>query len=103
MSAVSRKTADEEALRDLADFFKVFGDATRIRILHALFSSPLRVQELADRIGMHQSAVSHQLRILKQAQLVSYRKAGKAVVYSLADHHVAKILDQGLVHLKEGR
>lgn len=91
----------EEVLYELADFFKVFGDSTRIKILYALFSSEMCVQDLADALNMNQSAISHQLRILKHADLVKCRKDGKFTVYSLDDDHVAQIISQGMAHLSE--
>jgi ArsR family transcriptional regulator len=92
---------EEEVLYDLADFFKVFGDSTRIKILYALVSSELCVQELAELLNMNQSAISHQLRILKQAHVVKYRKDGKFAFYSLDDDHVTQIVAQGMAHLSE--
>ena len=92
---------EEEVLYDLADFFKVFGDSTRIKILYALVSSELCVQELAELLDMNQSAISHQLRILKQAHVVKYRKDGKFTFYSLDDDHVTQIVAQGMAHLSE--
>lgn len=91
----------EEVLYDLADFFKVFGDSTRMKILYALFSAEMCVQDLAEVLDMNQSAISHQLRILKQAHVVKYRKEGKYVFYSLDDDHVTQIVAQGLAHLSE--
>lgn len=84
---------------ELADFYKVFGDFSRIRILFALLDSELYVNELADLLKMSQSAVSHQLRILRQNRLVKVRKDGKTSLYSLDDDHVYRILTQGLEHL----
>jgi ArsR family transcriptional regulator len=92
---------DDRQLFELADFFKVFGDSTRIRILFALTGGGLCVGELADRLTLHQSAVSHQLRILKQAHLVRHNKEGKQVRYSLDDDHIFRIIDQGLEHIRE--
>ena len=92
---------DEETLYQLAELFKVFGDSTRIRILHALSQNELCVQDIADNLNMTQSAISHQLRILKQAALVKFRRDGKAIYYSLADDHVATIMKQGLEHVCE--
>lgn len=92
---------DEERLYELADFFKVFGDSTRIKILYALIASEICVQDLSELLGLNQSAVSHQLRILKQTGLVKYRKDGKYVFYSLDDDHVTQILTQGMAHLFE--
>ena len=91
----------EDTLYDVAELFKVFGDSTRIRILVALFESDICVCDLAETLGMTQSAVSHQLRILKQAKLVSARRDGKSVIYSLADDHVRTIIDQGIEHITE--
>ena len=92
---------DEETLYQLAELFKVFGDSTRIRILHTLSQNELCVQDIADNLNMTQSAISHQLRILKQAALVKFRRDGKAIYYSLADDHVATIMKQGLEHVCE--
>lgn len=91
----------EELLYDMAELFKVFGDTTRVRILYALSEQELCVCDLADAISMTQSAVSHQLRILKQARLVRYRREGKIVYYTLADDHVHTIFDQALEHISE--
>ena len=90
---------DDQMLDLSADFFKVVGDRTRIRILHALFQSEMCVCDIAVLLEMNQSAISHQLRVLKQAGLVKYRREGKIVFYSLDDEHVMNILDQGLVHV----
>lgn len=92
---------EEETLYDLAELFKVFGDTTRIKILCALFESEMCVCDIAALLSMNQSAISHQLRVLKQARLVKYRKEGKAVYYSLDDDHVKQMFDQGLVHINE--
>ena len=89
----------EERLIDLADFFKVLGDSTRIRILSALAHSELCVCDIAHVLNMTQSSISHQLRILKQARLVRNRREGKVVYYRLDDEHVSAIMDAGLVHL----
>ncbi|MCU6746250.1 MULTISPECIES: ArsR/SmtB family transcription factor [Lachnospiraceae] len=91
----------EEELRDLADFFKVFGDTTRIRILCTLFQTEMCVCDLAQTLDMTQSAISHQLRILKQMKLVANRREGKTVFYSLADGHIKTIMDQGMEHIRE--
>lgn len=90
---------ESEMLERSADFFKVIGDRTRIRILHALYESEMCVCDIAVLLTMNQSAISHQLRVLKQAGLVKYRKEGKVVFYSLDDEHVKNVLDQGLVHV----
>lgn len=92
---------DEELLYDLADLFKVFADTTRIKILFALMARPMPVGELADTIGATQSAVSHQLRQLKQAHLVKFQRDGKSVIYSLSDDHVYTMLAQGMTHICE--
>jgi len=91
----------EEELYDLAELFKVFGDSTRIRILYVLFESELCVCDLSEVLGMTQSAVSHQLKILKTARLVKARREGKQVFYSLADDHVRTMIDQGREHIEE--
>ena len=92
---------DEEILYDLADLFKIFSDTTRIKILFALMNSELCVADIAETVGASQSAVSHQLRILKQSRLVKFQRDGKNVVYSLSDSHVHTMLDQGLTHVCE--
>ena len=90
-----------EILENLADFFKVFGDTTRIGILCALLQSEMCVQNLADTLGMSQSAIYHQLRFLKQMKLVKSRREGKTVYYSLADGHIQTIIHQGMEHISE--
>lgn len=102
-TAVKEQMPEDETLYELADFFKVLGDSTRIKILYALFSSEMCVQDLTEVLNMKQSAISHQLRILKQAGLVKYRKNGKHVFYSLDDDHVTQIIAQGMNHLSERR
>lgn len=92
---------DDDALIDLAELFKVFGDSTRIKLLTALSSGELCVCELSETVGMSSSAVSHQLKILKQAKLVGSRREGKTVYYFLADDHVMTILKQGIEHISE--
>lgn len=92
---------EDENLYDLAELFKVFGDTTRIKILYALFSSEMCVCDMAALLNMTQSAISHQLRVLKQARLVKYRKSGKVVYYSLDDEHIQHIFDEGLNHINE--
>ena len=98
---VDAKMPDEEILYDLAELFKLFGDSTRIKILYVLFASEMCVCDIAQLLGMSQSAISHQLRALKQAKLVRYRREGKQVFYSLADGHVRTILGQGMEHVAE--
>lgn len=99
---VSGLMPDEDSLTGLAEFFKVFGDPTRIRILSALRHSELCVCDLSAILAMSQSAVSHQLRVLKSARLVKNRREGRVVYYSLLDQHLEKILDVGREHLTEG-
>ncbi len=91
----------DETLYDLAELFKVFGDSTRIKILYALFEAELCVCDISKLLGLTQSAVSHQLRVLKANRLVKPRKDGKAVFYSLSDDHVRKIIAQGMEHIDE--
>ncbi len=98
---VNAEMPDEEVLYDLAELFKLFGDSTRIKILYVLFASEMCVCDIAQLLGMSQSAISHQLRALKQAKLVRYRREGKQVFYSLADGHVRTILCQGMDHITE--
>ena len=92
---------DEEILYDLADLFKVFADTTRIKILYCLMGKQLCVADIAETVCATQSAVSHQLRILKQAHLVKFRRDGKNVIYELSDDHVYTMLSQGMTHLCE--
>lgn len=92
---------NEQVLNDLADLFKVFGDATRIKMLYVLLQSEMCVCDLAEMLGMTQSAISHQLRVLKQMKLVKNRREGKTVFYSLADGHIQTILNQGMEHILE--
>ncbi len=91
----------EQELSDLADFFKVFGDATRLKIMQVLLDNEMCVYDIAQILNMTQSAISHQLRILKQMALVKNRRDGKVMFYSLADDHITTILSQGLVHIRE--
>ncbi|MBC3889716.1 metalloregulator ArsR/SmtB family transcription factor [Acetobacterium paludosum] len=100
---VKNKMPQEETLYDLAELFKVFGDSTRIKILWALDEAEMCVCDIAFLLNMTQSAVSHQLRVLKQADLVKNRRAGKIVFYSLDDEHVKQIFNQGLTHILELR
>ncbi len=92
---------DEKTLFDLAEVFKVFSDSTRIKILYVLHEGEMCVCDISEFLGMTLSAISHQLRILKQARLVKYRKSGKTVYYSLADDHVHSIISLGLEHVLE--
>ena len=98
---VLQKMPEEETLFDLAEFFKVFGDSTRIRILYALKETELCVCDIASLLDLTQTAVSHQLRVLKQSKLVKARRSGKTVFYSLDDDHIHSILDMGIHHLEE--
>lgn len=98
---VRRELPGEDTLYDLTELFRIFGDSTRVRILYVLFESEMCVCDIAQLLGMTQSAISHQLRSLKQSKLVKYRREGKTVFYSLADGHVRTILDQGMEHISE--
>ena len=101
IAKVNETMPDEEILYDLAELFKIFGDSTRIKILYVLFEAEMCVCDIAQLLNMTQSAISHQLRALKQSKLVKYRREGKTVFYSLADDHVRSILDQGMEHVAE--
>ncbi len=101
VSLVRERMPEEETLYDLAELFKVFGDTTRIRILWALHEAELCVCDIAFLLNMTQSAISHQLRVLKQAKLVKNRRDGKVIYYSLDDEHVKRIFDQGMIHIHE--
>ena len=101
IEAVKEKMPAEELLNELADFYKVFGDATRIKILCVLLRSEMCVCDLAEMLGMTQSAISHQLRVLKQMKLVKNRREGKTVYYSLADGHIQNIISQVMEHIME--
>lgn len=98
---VDRDLPCDEILYDLAELFKIFGDTTRIKILYVLAENELCVCDIAAVLGMNQSAISHQLRILKQSRLVKFRREGKSVIYSLADNHVHTMIAQGMEHLSE--
>ncbi len=101
VNKVLKELPDEEVLYDLAELFKVFGDSTRVRILIALFESELCVCDISEALGMTQSAVSHQLQILRTNKLVKSRREGKQMYYSLDDEHVVTIIAQGLSHILE--
>ena len=101
VNKVREKMPQEETIYDLAELFKVFGDSTRIKILWALDESEMCVCDIAFLLNMTQSAISHQLRVLKRAELVKSRREGKIVFYSLEDEHVKQIFDQGLIHISE--
>ncbi len=98
---VNENLPPDEILYDLAELFKVFGDTTRIKILYALFESELCVCDIAQILGLTQTAVSHQLRVLKTNKLVRFRKEGKNVFYSLSDEHVRGIINLGMEHVEE--
>ena len=98
---VRDKIPGEDTLYDLTELFRIFGDSTRIRILYVLFEAEMCVCDIAALLGMTQSAISHQLRALKNARLVKSRREGKTVFYSLTDDHVKTIIDQGLEHVSE--
>ena len=98
---VKNKLPKEETLYDLAELFKVFGDSTRIKIICSLFESEMCVCDLSVLLNISQSAISHQLRVLKSARLVKFRRAGKVIYYSLDDEHIKQIFDAGLHHMTE--
>jgi DNA-binding transcriptional ArsR family regulator len=98
---VQKVMPDEDIMKELAEFYKVFGDATRIKILYALLESEMCVCDLAALLKMTQSAISHQLRVLKNSRLVKYRKQGKSVIYSLHDDHIKTIINMGVEHIEE--
>lgn len=101
VARVKEELPEDEVLYDLAELFKIFGDSTRVKLLYILSLSEMCVFDLAQLLGVSQSAVSHQLRALKASKLVRYRREGKAVFYALADSHVRTIIDQGLEHVEE--
>ncbi|MBQ8318147.1 MAG: winged helix-turn-helix transcriptional regulator [Lachnospiraceae bacterium] len=101
IETVSMDMPEEEVLYDLAELFKVFGDTTRIKILYTLFESEMCVCDIAEVLNMTQSAISHQLKVLKQAKLVKNRRDGKQIIYSLDDGHIANIITMGIEHIME--
>lgn len=101
LEELGQEMPDDEILYDVAELFKVFGDSTRVKILYVLFEKERCVYDIAEMLGMTQSAISHQLRVLKQARLVKYRRQGKSVFYALADDHIKTIFNQGLEHVLE--
>ena len=103
IESVRQKMPQEEKLYDLAELFKVFGDTTRVKIISALFEAELCVCDIAELLTMSPSAISHQLRVLRQARLVKHRKEGKVVFYSLDDEHIKHIFNEGLAHILEQR
>lgn len=98
---LTKMQPDEENFSDLAELFKMFGDLTRIQILYVLLDEEMSVGDIAERLEMNTSAISHQLRVLKQAKLIKNRRAGKNMFYSLADNHVVTIMKMGLDHILE--
>ena len=103
INSIKNRLPDEETLNDVSNLFKMFGDRTRVKILSCLQIRDMYVGELAQSLDMTDSAVSHQLRVLRSAKLVRGTKEGKEVKYSLADDHVTKILEYGLTHVNEGK
>ena len=101
LKAVRHELPKDEMLCDLADLFKLFGDTTRMRILFSLFESEMCVCDIAELLNMSFSAISHQLRVLKQSKLVKFRREGKTVIYSLSDDHVVKIFEMAIEHVAE--
>ncbi len=98
---ITKTMPDDEYLYDLSELFRIFGDSTRIKILYSLFDSELCVGDISEVLGLSQSSVSHQLRILKDSKLVKFRREGKSMFYSLDDDHVRSILGLGMEHLEE--
>lgn len=101
IEAVNRDMPEDGLLCELSEFFRVFGDSTRIRILYALSRSEMCVCDLSRLLGASQSAISHQLQVLRSSRLVKYRREGKTVFYSLADEHIFSIINMGIEHLEE--
>lgn len=101
VKCVKENMLEEERFLGLSEVFKVFGDSTRLKIIYTLMQTELCVCDIAEVLGMSQSSVSHQLRVLKSARLVKYRKEGKVVFYSLDDEHINEIFNAGLTHLNE--
>ena len=101
VAKVKANQPDDEYLYDLSELFKIFGDSTRIKILYSLFDTELCVSDMASILNLSQSSVSHQLRILKDAKLVKFKREGKAIFYSLDDEHVRMILSLGMDHVEE--
>ena len=101
VNEVKKKIPEDELIYDLAEFFKVFADSTRMKIIYALMENELCVCDIANIVQTTQSAISHQLRLLKQAKLVKFRKEGKVVYYSLDDHHISQIVKKGREHIEE--
>ena len=101
LARIKSEIPDDDTTTRISDVFKVFGDNTRIRILWALFDSEMCVFDISEALGMTQSAISHQLRTLKQARLVKSRRDGKNTFYSIDDEHVKRIIEQVLIHIEE--
>jgi DNA-binding transcriptional ArsR family regulator len=101
MGSLVKQMPKDEILDDLASFFRIFGDPTRIKILYLLFKNEMCVGDIAAILDMNQSAISHQLKILKQSRIAHSHKEGKTVIYFLSDHHIKKIFDQGYTHITE--
>ena len=101
VNGVKKKIPEDEMIYDLAEFFKVFADSTRMKIIYALMENELCVCDIASIVQTTQSAISHQLRLLKQAKLVKFRKEGKVVYYSLDDDHISQIVKKGREHIEE--
>lgn len=101
LTRLQNELPDDEVLYELADLFRVFGDSTRIKILYALFESEKCVNDISSAVGISQSAVSHQLRVLRTSKLVKFRREGKAMLYSLDDDHVRSMLELGMEHVEE--
>lgn len=99
--AIKKNMPEDEYLYDLSELFRIFGDSTRIKILYSLFDNELCVGDISQILGLSQSSVSHQLRILKDSKLVKFRRDGKSIYYSLDDDHVRSILNLGMEHLEE--
>ncbi|MBR4514530.1 MAG: winged helix-turn-helix transcriptional regulator [Lachnospiraceae bacterium] len=97
----TKETIEDDTMYELSELFKVFADLTRVKLMYALFDGELCVQDIAEKLDMTQSAISHQLRVLKTAKLVKGRRNGKQIYYSLADDHVKTILGQGIEHVTE--
>lgn len=94
-----KKNLSDSLYYDLGDFFKIFGDSSRLKILYSLYQGEKGVSEIIEEVGMSQSAISHQLRILRQNDVVKFRKEGKSVIYSLDDDHVSILLEKGIEHI----
>jgi DNA-binding transcriptional ArsR family regulator len=101
VESIIKNMPSYDTLYNLGELFKALGDSTRMKIIYSLFENEICVCDIAEMLGMSQSAISHQLRVLKQARLVKHRKEGKTVYYSLDDEHVKEIFDQGFLHINE--